>query len=171
MNELINFDGPDGSLETVEIPVKIDGKDYVLREADGAAATSYRNQLLASMKLGPDGKPSSIHGLASVEPMLVSRCLFDEKNKSVPLKVVEGWPSRVQKTLFAKAKEISMLQEEATDRDLLGKALAVEGSPLAMDGLRSFVDGLGKDYDSLKQWLKPTPEERIKNSSTDTTDG
>ncbi len=99
-------------LSVIEIPVNIENKKYILREASGAAACSYRNAMIECTQLGPDGKPTKLKGIANVEPLLVSLCLFDDKNKRVPVATIQSWPSRIQKTLFDKAKEISELGEE-----------------------------------------------------------
>jgi hypothetical protein len=172
----LNFD----TLTPVELPVMVQGKSYILKEASGKAATIYRNALLASMTLGPDGKPTSLRGMASVEPLLVSHCLYTTKSdgngelkadKLVTQATIESWPSRIQKTLFAKIKEVSMLQEEASERELLGKALSSPVSPLPLSDLKEFVDTLGDDYEALKKWLEPTAEEKAKNLQKDTTAG
>ena len=102
-------------LTPIEIPVSIEGVEYTLREASGDAACKYRNAMMACMQLA-DGKPVSLRGLADVEPLLVSLCLFvTETNKLVPLHVIKTWPSRVITPLFEKAKEISELGEGANE--------------------------------------------------------
>ena len=100
------------NLELVELPVIVGDKSYTLREANGGAACQYRNALIECTKLGPGGVPTQLKGIASVEPLLVSLCLFDEKGKRVPTSTIEKWPARVQKALFEKAKEISELGED-----------------------------------------------------------
>lgn len=126
MVEELNFD--DISLK--EIPVSIERKKYVLREATGDTACRYRNAVLHCTELGPEGSPATIKGLADVEPFLVSLCLFetclDERGnptseRSVPVSVIRKWPSRVQKALFERAKEISELSEEEEDLESLTK--------------------------------------------------
>ena len=95
--------------------VYLGDREYTLREASSGAATRYRNALLECATIGPDGKPSKLSGMASVEPLLVSLCLFDPEGKLVPLKVVEELPARIVKSLFNRIKEISDLDEEAED--------------------------------------------------------
>lgn len=115
-----------GDLKPVEIPVSIQGKQYVLREASGDAACRFRNAVAKSYKLTPDGKAVAIDGLPDVEPLLVSMCLYvpgadgklvvkangdvDQKTL-VPIATIRGWPSSVMKKLFEKAKAISELGE------------------------------------------------------------
>lgn len=98
--------------ELTEVPVMISGKSYTLKEASGEAACIYRNTMLKCTRLGVDGKPSSVDGLADIEPLLVSLCLFDSSGNQVPVKTVRSWPSKVVNRLYTKAKEISELDEE-----------------------------------------------------------
>lgn len=102
----------------IVIPVKLkdkDGelKDYELREANGDVACRWRNAILQRTTLGPDGKPSSLGAIADTEPILVSLCLFEAgTNRNVPVGTIRQWPSKVQKALFEKAKEISELDDD-----------------------------------------------------------
>lgn len=100
------------SLELIEQPVRIEGKLYKLREASGAAACKYRDALLSQTELGADGKAGKIKVNTETEPLLVSLCLFDPEGNPVPLATVMGWPSRVIKQLYNRAKEISELDEK-----------------------------------------------------------
>src|SRR4051812_878860 len=89
------------SLEPIEVPVRLGSKSYVLREPSEDIACKYRNALLKATKLGSDGKPTSLEGLADIEPQLVSWCLFEVTNpggddqaklvKPVPVSVIRGW--------------------------------------------------------------------------------
>jgi hypothetical protein len=106
------------TLAPVEVPVKIGSGRYVLREASGDAACRYQNAVLKTTKLGPDGRPTDINGLADCEPLLVSLCLFEivhttdsdpPKYRPVPLSVIRSWPNRIQRALFRRAQEISGL--------------------------------------------------------------
>ena len=113
-----------GELNPAEVDVKIGGREYVLREASGDAACKYRNALLKATKLGPNGKPQSLDGVADSEPLLVSLCLFEKyrsgdeiKERPAILPQVRGWPSRVQKTLFDRAKKMSGLDESEKTKE------------------------------------------------------
>ena len=99
-------------LSLAEVPVQIGDKQYTLREATGDAACLYRNALLRCTKLGPQGKPETVQGMADVEPYLVSLCLFDENDKPVKASVIRKWPARIQASLFTRIKEISDLGDE-----------------------------------------------------------
>lgn len=122
MTDELNFD-----IAPCEVSVTVRDKSgqsrsYLLRETDGMTAQQYRNAVMKGMHFGPDGKPCRLEGIADVEPLLVSRCLFDvDTGKSIPLTVVQGWPSRVLKVLYAKVKEISGLDEKPETRESLLK--------------------------------------------------
>lgn len=110
-------------LEAVEIPVKVNGEIYTLREASGDAAFKFRNAAMKCTKLGPDGKPSSVENIADIEPLLISMCLFDSKDKPVPVAKIRSWKSRICKKLYQQILEISEL-EETEDEASLEKQLA-----------------------------------------------
>ncbi|MFA5376327.1 MAG: hypothetical protein WC455_11335 [Dehalococcoidia bacterium] len=107
-------------------PVKLSGKDYSLREASGDAATKFANARLSCIKLGPDGKPQTVRGIADVEPLLVSLCLFDESGKNVPEATVRSWPARVQKVLYDRAKEMSHLDDLETEAAIVVQITALQ---------------------------------------------
>jgi hypothetical protein len=113
----INF----GNLTRIEVNIEnLEGKNYVLREATGAAAAQYKNDVLKKSKFGPDGKPQAFDGVADVEPLLVSLCLFELKSDGtamdspVPVNVIKRWPARVVAQLFSEAKRISGMEDDDT---------------------------------------------------------
>ena len=136
---LLNFDTDD--LTPRELPVKFRGLSYVLREASEDAVCRYRNKIMECTVM-QDGKAQRVQGMADVEPLLVSLCLFEEAPLDtmgafhppphrdgrlyppgllpVPLEVVLSWPNRVVKKLFETAKRISDLEHEepATEEGL-----------------------------------------------------
>jgi hypothetical protein len=99
------------SVDLRQVPVQVGRQEYVLREANGAGARAYRNAMLRGARLGPDGKPVSIEGMADGELVLVQHCLVDKQGRQLHMQVLAGWPSRVLKALFQKAQEISDLVE------------------------------------------------------------
>lgn len=105
-------------LTPTTVPVRIAGQDYLLKEASGAVATTWRNSVFRSTKVDSNGRPSSYEGIAEAEPLLVSLCLYEANGKLVPIQTVKSWPARIQKALFEKAKEISGLDEEETPEKL-----------------------------------------------------
>ena len=122
MAKEFEFDFDDGSddLTIAEIPVKIKGKRYVLREAGEDATCRYRNALARCSKMGPEGNVQSIDGpIADVEPLLVSLCMFEQlpdgtgyKDKSILTGLVRSWPGRIVKQLFERIQDISDMGED-----------------------------------------------------------
>lgn len=137
-------------LTPYEEKVPILGKVYTLREASGQAGTRYRNKMLESMRLGPEGKPQSINGMSDAEPLLVSLCLFDEAGvRPVPIQTITSWPDRIQKALAKRIKEVSELDE-----------------PDTVENLEKQMEELQKKLDKAR-----VAEDARKNSSGDTMDG
>jgi hypothetical protein len=143
---------PDLIFDTIdlqEVPVQIAGKHYTLREASGEAARRYRNALLRAAKLGPDGKPKSIDGMADAEMILVNECLVDKSGRKTPIQVLGSWPAGVIKRLFNKAYEISDLREGEED---------------TVEGLRKRKERLEKELVETKAKLeKLQPEESARD--------
>jgi len=106
--EVLDF----GNLDLKEVPVKVDGVEYLLREANGGAVITYRNKLHFEMSKRDQGTVTDKTGIADLEPLLVSLCLVDAENKKfVPQATIRGWPNRIQKALYNKAREISGMNE------------------------------------------------------------
>jgi hypothetical protein len=139
---------PDLIFDTIdlqEVPVQIAGKSYTLREANGEAARRYRNALLRSAKLGPDGKPVSLDGMADAEMILVNECLIDKSGRKTPIQVLGSWPANVIKKLFNKAYAMSDLKEGEED---------------TIEGLKKRKERLEKELAETKVKLaKLQPEE------------
>jgi hypothetical protein len=139
---------PDLIFDTIdlqEVPVQIAGKSYTLREANGEAARRYRNALLRSAKLGPDGKPVSLDGMADAEMILVNECLIDRSGRKTPIQVLGSWPANVIKKLFNKAYAMSDLKEGEED---------------TIEGLKKRKERLEKELVETKAKLaKLQPEE------------
>lgn len=167
MSESMVFD----DLTLRQVTVKIAGVEYSLKEASGKSAGIYRNFCMSCLNTGPNGSTSGIKNLADAEPLLVSMCLFDAQDKPVPQQVIGKWPSRIQKALFKKAKEISELTETPEEKQLLEKALNLDNAPLSLKDFRAWVENLPEEYAPLKAWVKPSSEELAKNELSDTTDG
>jgi hypothetical protein len=117
----MDTDELDLDLSVREVPVRMGGRRYLLREATAAAACQYRNAVLRSTRLDQDGKPEYVDGLADAGPVLVAGCLFEVDGdglKPVPLATVRGLPSRVQEQLFDRAKRLSELDQRAPTTDV-----------------------------------------------------
>ncbi len=101
-HEPMSFD-----LTRIEIPVTIGDQKFTLQEANGEAEIQYRNSMFKSTKLDEEGNAVGYTNLADAEPLLVSLCLFDEKDKNPSVQTVRSWPSRIFGPLFDKVQEIS----------------------------------------------------------------
>lgn len=137
MASVMKFD-----LEPHVEPVTIGGVDYFLKEASGDAACKWKNTIMKSTKIGPDGKPVGIDGLADSEPILVSLCLVEADKDGSPSKrhvsvsTIRSWPARIQTALFEKAKEISGLNDEETEEVLEKRLQETEAKLLKLkDGV------------------------------------
>lgn len=116
MNDVIDF----GDLQPTVIPVKYGGKLYFLTEASVGAAVAFRNATTRAARV-LDNKVQGFDGLADAEPILISKCLYAEKDGKlpvnpdgtpdsqylVPLEVLMRWPNQVQRRLFDKVREVS----------------------------------------------------------------
>ena len=122
------------SIEPIEIRITIAGKQYILREADDAAVTAYRNSQVRSARV-VDGKFTGMGDVANSEPLLLSKCLFEEAGrKAVPLAEISKWRHRVTRPLIERLKKISDIdtgdtiegleKRIATDQDKLNKLRA-----------------------------------------------
>jgi hypothetical protein len=121
--EALKFD----SLARTEVPVTIEGKEYVLQEATEKAASEYLDLGVSNLELS-EGKVCGMRGGAANSAVLVSRCLFlilanegGERTglKSVHLDTIRAWPSRVVKPIFEAALKISGLEAKEEKTDLL----------------------------------------------------
>lgn len=95
-----------------EIPVKIDDKDYILRELDGKQKGKYLNKMGSRIVLNEKGQVSSFKDYTGLESSLLSECIYDSDGKLVPASVMDTWPSTVLTKLFDVAQELSGLNEE-----------------------------------------------------------
>jgi len=161
-----------GDLSFIEIPYKIGGKIYTLKEASGDAACAYRNALFKNTELGPDGKARKIGNMADTEPLLVSWCLYDANGHRVAVQGVRNWPAKVVKTLFEKAKEISNLEEEPLEKTQLIDALAMSGSPCSYEDLKEFIGSLPEArFEAVQRWMDASPEDLAQNAQSCPADG
>lgn len=121
----MDFDFDD--LEPKEFSFKYQGRELVLREATADTAVKYRNAIMKSTKLGVDGAPTSVDGIASADLVLLAGCLHerlpDGKLGSLHISFVQGLLNRAFKPLVEKAKEISGMEEKETEESL-AKAVA-----------------------------------------------
>jgi hypothetical protein len=91
----------------VEEPVVVGNTRYVLRECSGDAWVKYQNARSVCY-VYDDGKLQQVRDIADLEPLLVSLTLFMEDGKTPVSEVtIRAWPSRVQRAIHDRAKEIS----------------------------------------------------------------
>lgn len=114
MSEDFNF-----SLDEQSFPLTIAGDSYVIVEASEEAAKKYKNTAMRATKFSDKGKPSGVDGLADVEPLLVSMCLFKVGERgdrqSVSLSTILKWPHRVVEPIYQKCRELSGLLDNDED--------------------------------------------------------
>lgn len=95
------------NLEPQTQSVTIGGRSYEMREMDSTLSARYKNAMIACGELGTDGKPRRFQGLADLEPLLVSLCLFDDQGQPVALETILKWPGRVVQALHGIAKTLN----------------------------------------------------------------
>lgn len=142
----LDFDADGSSLTLTTVPVRYQGKNFLLVEALGDAVAQWRNAQMQGTTLRQSDDDSTktiaLGGLADSEPILVSLCLFEpdkegnlildprgnvDTRRRVPLSVVRCWPNRVVSRLFERAKAISGLDEVETAASLQKKIVDMQG--------------------------------------------
>lgn len=108
------------SLDEQTFDLSVAGDKYVIVEASEEAAKRYKNTAMRATKFSDKGKPSGVDGLADVEPLLVSMCLFkvgvDGARTPVPLATILKWPHRVVEPIYQKARELSGLKDQDEEK-------------------------------------------------------
>ncbi len=144
MNDLlapIDFD----NLTVAEIPVRILGRRYILREASGEAYVKYRSA--HKVEFNDSGKAVSVKGEADADMLLVSLCLCNTVNdegekvlldkngdpQTVNIRIIKSWPNKVRRTLLERIKAISSLDENETEEILVKR---LEATQKKLDELR-----------------------------------
>lgn len=154
-------------VEVQEIPVTMpDKKMFTLKEASGKVAKQHRNDLLKCTKFDNKGNVIGMTALASVEAQFVAGCLVDQDGKNPSHYYVEGFPARIQKKLYEKAKEISDLKEEDPLMDALEQALTQDGTPIQFEDLTDYIKQLeGEEFRRIKRAFESKEEEleKVKN--------
>jgi len=103
-------------LKPIEVPVKFQGKRYLLKEASEGAQLEHRDGTLRAAKPNMEtGKPTTMEGVGLVNAKFLASCLFEvTEGGQVPVtvEVVLAWPTKVVKMLRDKLREITGLREE-----------------------------------------------------------
>jgi len=120
MTSTMDFD----SIAPQEVPVRIKGKDYILKECGAGGSVTYRDAVMKASRLTPDGLgiiPGA--GSAETELLLVSLCLYEKvegkDDKTVGLPFVKGLSLLILNPLYRKAREISGLNDDENTVPLL----------------------------------------------------
>lgn len=123
----------DSELKPQEWKFRVNGKQYILREASAEAGRLWRNANMrgASMK---DGRISMPETMADSETVLVQACTFEvfgdpEKERAVPIQTVRSWKDRIVRDLFERAKKMSGLDEVADPKKLPSPGTESSNSP------------------------------------------
>ena len=96
-----------------EIPVVIDGDNYVMRELDGLQKGKYLNKMGSRIILNDEGKVSGFKDYAGLETTLLALCMYSSIGEVVTAAVMNKWPSSVLGKLFEAAQDLSGLNEES----------------------------------------------------------
>ena len=124
-----------------ENAVTIDDDPFVIREASGGTAVEYHNMALNGVTFGADGKPTKMIGQASVQVLLVGKCLYriDPKTELVSREPVgttwveRNLPAKVMKALFKVANDLSDLGEDQTEDDVKKEIKKLEDKLIEME--------------------------------------
>jgi hypothetical protein len=177
--KVLAFDDVD--LAPREVEVTIRSEKYVIRELSLGQAITYRNASVACAKMR-DGKVIGMEGIADLESLLLSLCLWKvgEKNgERILMKVTRGFieelPGRVASQLHAQAKEISELNEKIGADDPTTDLITLCKRDLSE---QYHPDKGGKNEDIMKgvnlalEWLdshrRQKPEDSAKNGRAST---
>ena len=145
-----------------ECPVRINGVDYILREASGKVARQYRKTLMENVRL-ENGKLVGLANTADVQAILVAGCLFEvmpgknggpSTERAVSINTVLDWPNSRLEALFERAKELSPL---------------LDGEESSKDAIKAKIEELQKKLAEMEQI--GDAEEQAKNSPSATTAG
>jgi hypothetical protein len=151
----------DEDLQPIEVPITLGKDKYWLCEASEDSVVQFRNAQMRGTQFDmQDGKVkvTGMDGMADVEPLLVSLCLFEDDGSGpssdkhsrpgepVSEYTVRGFKPKIVSALFARAKAISGLDADESEESLLKqrdeidkklaalKASSPKKSPRAMTG-------------------------------------
>ena len=103
------------SIKLKQVPVKLDDKQYFVKELTGEQRDIYDQQFDLQMEM-VDGiaKPKvgeNFKRMSSSE--FLALCLYNDKDELVPIGTIAKFPNRVVEKLVAKGRELSSLTEES----------------------------------------------------------
>jgi hypothetical protein len=102
------------SCEREQVPLKITTEsgevlELVMWEMTGTE----RDQYLGSLSKRMDAKSRSITDFNALEGSLVQRCLKTRDGETLKLATIQGWPSRMLKSLFERCQKLNALDIDA----------------------------------------------------------
>ena len=117
MSEQFDFSTLQTQQETVTLP---DGKQYILKEASGAAVAKWRNAQLDGAAFNDEGKVSKPgNSVGNLPLLMVGECLFDAEGKNkVPPYIVAGLPEKILSKLYDWVLTASELQVKPNEAEL-----------------------------------------------------
>lgn len=109
-------------LKLREEPVEIEDHEgkpriFTLRELDGSQRDEYVEVVRSRSKFGPDGKLLAPPNESGLQPLLLSKCLRDEKGVLVSFETIAKWPASQLEGLFEEAVAVSGLGKEAAEAE------------------------------------------------------
>ena len=118
---------------TVEVPVTIRGKGYLLKPLNAGSVALYKNKATSNVVLDETGKVKGLGNVGEMEPYAVHLSLHyndpifvTENGKRVPLAVVNLLPGKIVEQLAKRVTLISDLREDVAGETIeaLEKKLA-----------------------------------------------
>lgn len=143
-----------GDILPIEIEVRLNGKVYILKEADGGSCAKYRDAITRAAQIGPDNKPIRYDGVAEAELMFLSLCLWESKGKTyrrVSIDVIRSWPNKVIDRLHSKAVEISNMLGDSDNKEK-------KDNPTSLNGDTEETEDTGDARDSERLDSKDSNE-------------
>jgi hypothetical protein len=107
-----------------EVPVKLGGTNYILKEGSAGAVKAYRNALITRASFDDKGKVTKLGGIADTESVLVAGCLFKvipNGLHAVTLAEVEELPYYIIQDLFSRAKAMTRGLDEKHNEEAAKK--------------------------------------------------
>lgn len=100
-----------------EIPCKLGGVEWVLREMDGTMRDQYLNAISSRVRM-VDGKANGVKDFGGLQALLLTRSLYrKDDNQPATQAEIQAWPSSVVGALFDRAKELSGLGDEEGEEE------------------------------------------------------
>lgn len=122
---------PEYTSHRPDLPVRIDGRDYAVREMDDATQSEYTEVMARRFKTNRRGRVVK-RDMRGLRAELISRCLYDAEGHRVPRAMVVKWGARLQNALFDKCQEHNGLTDDFEGDE--GKDLENEETTTGGDG-------------------------------------